>query len=413
MFVGQQVRSRRWRMAAAVALAALLAAACSSTTSNGSSASTGAAGANSPQASAAANDPVVADAQKLIKEGTDGLIIAKKAEPDIALSDWQSTAGWVGPPSAVKAPKHKKIYAIACASVAPFCDDISKGVVEAAKAVGWDATYLDGQGTPQGFATAFQTAIAGKPDAIVTMALPESVVGTYLAQARKAGIKLIGISSIPESGTPAERKYDAYVSARETANAELEAWFTLADSGGKARVGYIWDPAYPFLVQALDAAKKVFAQCSGCKVEEVLNRQLSTAADPVKYQQLGESLIQRHSDLNYILMPYGLGTRSIINAVKTRGAAIKVVNKNSDPVNIGLVHQGLLAQENGTSPTWAGWAGLDQTIRVLGGQPPLADWEENLPIHIYVPSNAPASGTYDWEKANYKQHYLQMWGVSP
>ena len=357
-------------------------------------------------------DPkVVSGAKALVAKGVNGLISANKAENKITLGDWSSTPGWIGPPNAVKAPKHKKIYAIACASVAPFCDDITKGVVEAAKKLGWDATYIDGKGTPQGFAAAFQTAISGKPDAIVTMALPESVVGTYLAQARAKGIKLIGISSVPEKSTPAKNKYDAYVSARESPNAQLEAWWVIADSGGKARVAYIWDPAYPFLTEALDAAKKVFARCSGCKLLEVVNRQLSTAADPVAYQALAQSLIQRHPDVQYIIMPYGLGTRSSIEAVKASGKKIKVVNKNSDPVNIGLVHQGLLAQENGTSPTWAGWAGVDQTIRVLTGAKPLADWQENLPIHIYVKSNAPASGTYNWDKTNFKAHYLKLWGA--
>lgn len=357
-------------------------------------------------------DPkLVADAKALVAKGVNGLVSANKPEGSITLPDWRSTPGWIGPPNAVKAPAHKKIYAIACASVAPFCDEITKGVVEAAKNLGWDATYIDGKGTPQGFAAAFQTAIAGKPDAIVTMALPESVVGTYLAQAHAKGIKLIGISSVPEKGTPAKSKYDAYVSARESPNAQLEAWWVIADSGGTARVAYIWDPAYPFLTVALNAAKKVFAQCSGCKILEVVNRQLSTAADPVAYQQLAASLIQRHPDVQYIVMPYGLGTRSIIEAVKASGKTIKVVNKNSDPVNIGLVNQGLLAQENGTSPTWAGWAGVDQTIRVLSGAKPLADWQENLPIHIYVKSNAPASGTYNWDKTNFKAHYLKLWGA--
>ncbi|GAC1594089.1 MAG: hypothetical protein NVS3B21_15760 [Acidimicrobiales bacterium] len=338
------------------------------------------------------------------------MIYPTVAEADATLSDWKVATGWVGPPDPVVAPPHKKIYAIACASVAPFCDTSTKGVVEAAKAIGWDATYLDGKGTPQGFAEAFSTALAGKPDAIVTMALPESVVGTYIAQAHAQNIKVIGLSSIPESATPANSKYDGYVAGRELLNAELEAYWTIADSNGSAKVGFIWDPAYPFLVSALESAKKIFAQCSGCKVLEVANRQLSVAADPLKYQQFAQSLIQRHPDMGYILMPYGLGTRSIIEAVKTSGKDIKVVNKNSDPVNIALVNQGLLAQENGTSPTMFGWAGLDQTVRVLAGKAPLDDWQENLPLHIYVKANAPAAGEFDWEKTtDFKTHYLKLW----
>lgn len=400
----RQSRPRRV-LAAAVCIAAL--AACSSTSSDGSTTLAG------NPAEAGTSSEAVVDAQSVIDMATSGLIVADKPEASITAKDWVTASTFTGPPDPVKAPAGKKIYAIACASVAPFCDEVTKGVVDAAEDVGWDATYLDGAGSPQGFATAFATALAGNPDAIVTMAIPESVAGTYIAQAHAQGVKVIGISSVPEAGTTPDRTYDAYVSARETANAMLQAWWVIADSGGSANIGYLWDPAYPFLTEALEAAKTVFGTCGGCVIEEVVDRQLSTAADPVKYQQLAESLIQRHPDLDYILLPYGLGTTSVIAAVNTRGADIKVVSKNSDPVNIGLVNQGSLAQENGTSPRWVGFAGLDQTIRVLAGEPPLEDWQANLPVHVYTEDNAPATGSFDWEELGYEAGYREMWGVTP
>jgi ribose transport system substrate-binding protein len=399
-------RTGKQFVAVALALPLLLTACGSSSSSSSSSASS--------SGSSETTDPsVVSGAQKLIEQGVAGMVAAAKPENDITLADWEPATGWTPPPTTVATPTAKKVYVIACAAVAPFCNDVAQGAVDAAEQIGWDATFLDGKGTPQGFADAFQTAIAGKPDAILTMAIPESVAGTYIAEARDKGIKTIGISSVSEAGTPADRKYDAYVSARENPNAQLEAWWTIADSGGKANVAYIWDPAFPFLVESLAAAKKVFAQCAGCTVEEVVNTDIPTLADPGKAQQVAVSLLQQHPDVDYVLLPYGIGTRSVIDAAKSLGRDIKVVNKNSDPVNIGLVHSGLLAQENGTSPAMAGWAGVDQAIRVLGGGEPLADWEPNLPIHVYVSSNAPATGTFDWDKAtDYKSKYLELWGAA-
>jgi ribose transport system substrate-binding protein len=370
-------------------------------------------GATSDTTKGTTDPAVITGAKKLVADATAGMVYAPKPENQISLADWQRVTEWVGPKSTPAPPKGKKVYVVACAAVAPFCNDVAQGAVDAAKAVGWDATFLDGKGTPQGFAAAFQTALAGNPDAIITMAVPESAVGTYLAQARAKDIKTIGISSIAESGTPAENKYDAYVSARENPNAQLQAWWTIADSNGQAKVGYIWDPAFPFLVEALDASKKIFAQCSGCVIKEVVNSDIPTLADPTKAQQLAESLLQRHPDIEYVILPYGIGTRSVIEAGKSLGRDIRVVNKNSDPVNVGLVNEGLLAQENGTSPTMAGWAGIDQTIRVLAGAKALADWEFNLPIHQYIKSNTPAKGTYDWEsETDYKTQYLRLWGIS-
>jgi hypothetical protein len=77
------------------------------------------------------------------------------------------------------------------------------------------------------------------------MALLAIQVATYIAEARAAGIKLVGASAIPEQVSVRNGHHDAYVSVREDASSPLQAWFTIADSDGKARVTWLWDPGYP------------------------------------------------------------------------------------------------------------------------------------------------------------------------
>jgi hypothetical protein len=97
------------------------------------------------------------------------------------------------------------------------------------------------------------------------MALPESLVATYIAKAHAAGIKVIAASSTPEKISVEGGHYDAYVSVREDTNALFQAWFTIADSDGKAKITWLWDPGYPFLMAELDRQKKLFASdCPGC-----------------------------------------------------------------------------------------------------------------------------------------------------
>ena len=139
----------------------------------------------------------------------------KKPELELTIDDFKPVTGWVGPKTSAKAPEHKKVVAISCATVAPFCANVTQGAVEAAKALGWDATYIDGKGSIQGFVQAFETAINMKPDGIITMAIPESQLATYIAKAHAAGIKLVGASSIPEKISVENGNYDAYVSVRE------------------------------------------------------------------------------------------------------------------------------------------------------------------------------------------------------
>ena len=368
-------------------------------------------------APAQAGDQIAA-AKALIEKAKSGLVAPKdptKPELELTIEDFVPVTDWPGPKTSAKAPEHKKIIAISCATVAPFCANVSQGSVEAAKALGWEASYLDGKGSVQGFVQAFETAINQKPDAIVAMAIPESLVATLIVKAHAAGIKVVAQSSIPENISVENGHYDAYVSVREDTNALLQAWFAMADSDGKAKLTWMWDPGYPFLMAELDKQKKMFTdECPGCKQGEVGLRELSAAANPVRMQQLGAGLVSRNADADYILTAYGLNSHSLAIAAQSAGHQIKVVSKNNDPNNVAFVAQGQLYAEMGASSNWGGWAAIDQTVRLLAGLKPLAATEENQPEHVFVKDNAPASGELDWTKLyDYKSKYLELWGRKP
>ena len=354
-------------------------------------------------------------AKELIESAKTALIAVKdpkKPELELTIADFAPMKEWPGPNTVVKAPEHKKIVAIACATVAPFCANVTQGSVEAAKALGWDATYIDGKGSVQGFVQAFESAINSKPDAIIVMAIPESLVATYVAKAHAAGIKVIAASSTRQEISVNNGHFDAYVSVNEDKNALLQAWFTIADSNGKGKVTWMWDPGYPFLMAELEQQKKVFASlCTGCKLGEVGLRELEAAANPVRMQQLGSGLLSRNPDAQYILTAYGLNSHSLFIAAQSAGRQVKVVSKNNDANNVAFVSQGQLYAEMGTSPNWGGWATIDQTVRVLLGMPPLGPTEANMPEHVFMKDNAPANGEFDWTKLyDYKTKYLQLWG---
>ena len=363
-------------------------------------------------------DDTLAAAKALIAQAKSGLVAPKdpkKSELELTIEDFAPVTEWPGPKTSAQAPEHKKVVAISCATVAPFCANVAQGSVEAAKALGWEASYLDGKGSVQGFVQAFETAINQKPDAIVAMAIPESLVATYIAKAHAAGIKVIAASSIPEKISVENGHYDAYVSVREDTNALLQAWFVMADSDGKAKLTWMWDPGYPFLTAELNKQKALFStQCGACKQGEVGLRELEAAANPVRMQQLGAGLLSRNPDAEYILTAYGLNSHSLFIAAQSVGRPTKVVSKNNDPNNVAFVAQGQLYAEMGASSNWGGWAALDQTVRVLAGQKPLEATEENQPEHVFVKDNSPASGELDWTKLyDYKSKYLQLWGRKP
>jgi ribose transport system substrate-binding protein len=257
----------------------------------------------------------------------------------------------------------------------------------------------------------FASAIAKKPDGIITVALPATQVADKLAQARKTGIKTIGVAAIPQ-GTRDE--YDVYVQLLEAFTSQLEAWYAIADSNGTAKVVYLWDYGYPHLVQGAEESLAVMKKCRTCKVLEVYKRELATAADPVAMQKITTSLIQKYGkDLQYILTPYGFGVTPVIEATRAAGRSdIKVLSKNAEVLNLGQVAQGKQRADFGTAVDWAGYAAIDQIIRLFAGQKPLKPWQEGLSVRVFTKANAPKNGVVDWTKlVDFKTEYKRLWGV--
>jgi ribose transport system substrate-binding protein len=356
----------------------------------------------------------VTNAVELVKAATAGLVASKhpdKSELSQDIDDFAPVTGWIGPSESAKAPEKKKIVAISCIAAAPFCNNVTLGVLEAAKALGWDGTYLDGKGNPKGFVDAYETAINLKPDAIIAMALPESVISTQIAKAHSLGIKSIGITVHPETISVEDGHYDAYVNVREDTNALMQAWTVIADSKGQAKVTWLWDPGFPFLMKELDRSKEIFANCKGCKSLEIGMRDLSAAANPVKMQEIASGLLARNPEAEYVLTAYGLNSHSVQLAAEAAGRNIKVVSKNADPVNVAFVSKGELFAESGSSPNWSGWTAMDDTVQVLSGHPVRSLAEQNLPQHIFLKANAPPDGVFDFGKiVDYKSKYLELWG---
>jgi ribose transport system substrate-binding protein len=371
-------------------------------------------GGGSTEAQSGGSD-VVANAKGVVGAGVKGLVAAADpAKPELQLdpfTEFKPVTEWTGPTTRVEAPRNKNVQVISCATVAPACRNLAMGAVHAAQELGWKATYIDGKASIQGYVDAFETALNAKPDAIVAVALPESQLQTYIAKAHARNIPVVGVTVTPEKISNPKGHYDTYVTFREDSNALLQATWVIADSDGKAKVAFLWDRGYPFLVNELNAELATFKRCSGCKVVDVAYREFATAANPVRMQQIATALLQRHADIEYVLTPYGLNAQSVALAAKALGRDVKVVSKNADPTNVRLVHNGVLAAEVGSSTEWSGWGAIDDVIRLLKGEKPEGLAAHNVPLHYFVKSNAPASGIYDYTKFfDFKSEYLKLWG---
>ena len=76
----------------------------------------------------AARADTLSAAKALIEQAKAGLVAAKdpkKPELQLTIDDFAPVTEWPGPKTSAKAPERKKIVAISCATVAPFCANVS------------------------------------------------------------------------------------------------------------------------------------------------------------------------------------------------------------------------------------------------------------------------------------------------
>jgi ribose transport system substrate-binding protein len=395
----------RMALAVGAVTASLAFAACGSSSDSNS----GSGGGGSSTAGSEGGDAVVADAQKIVDLANGKPVYSSKVEPD-GPADIEAYGDWRGPASAPAHEAGKNVQIIVCTKAAVACNEGATGAQEAAQALGWKAEILDGKGTPQGFATAFDTAIQRKADAIVTMAVPTAAVGDKLEEAKKAGIITVAVGDKePDSGS----KYDAYVPFPMPLMNTVLAYADIAATGGKSNTIVVQDPGFPVLVQSAEQYSKILGTCSGCKaVSEKM--QITDAADPTKASAIIDAALSKNPDVTTLALPYAISLPAGIQAVQAAGKEnVAVVAKDADEVGLKAVADGSSKYNAGGSTTWAGWAGVDQILRGLAKEKYLGATETGLAVILFSKENAPADGNIESFSGlpDYKAKYKEIWKV--
>ena len=380
-------------------LACIALAACGSSSSSSSSVTT---------SSGSSGNSIVSEAQKVVATADGKLVYSTNPLPAVG-SDIQPYGTWRGPSSAPPHQPGKKVSIIVCTKQSPACVSAANGAAAAAKALGWIPTIVDGAGTPQGFAAAWDSAITSKADVIIGIAVPTAAVGGELTKAKQAGIVTVAAGDLaPTSGTA----YDAYVPfPMPTMNAIL-AYEEIARNNGKANTILFEDPGFPVLIQAANEFQQIMKQCSGCKTT-LIKMQITDASDPTKVQPIVAGALSQVPDATGIVLPYAIPLPAVLAAVQSAGKAgqVKVVAKDGDIVGLQAVSTGKSPANAGSSTPWAGWAAVDQAVRGLAKKPYLTAAQTGLGVALFTPATAPKNGNIDtWSGLiDYPAHYKAIW----
>lgn len=392
----------------AIALASLLVltAACSSSDSAVSKDT-----AVTADTSAPAADDILAEAQRITDLAKAGLVWAPQ-DTGMSAADIVAQTGWNGPTDAVsKVESGKNVQVIICSS-GTACEVAGNYVVEAAKALGWNAEVIDGQFNPEVWLTAFDSAIAKKPDAIIAIAIPDVAVDAKLAAARAAGIVTVSIADTPASNS--QNGYDAYVSYRMPLMHQVLAYAVINESMGAANSIVINDSGFPNLVTSNNEYMAVMAKCSGCKTT-LVDWTTGDALDPVKTDAVITAALAANPDATYVVLPYSIPLTAVIESVRKAGKIdqVKVVTKDGDAVGLGAVVKGYSPFLPGVGLDWVAYAGIDQVARGIAGDAYVDAEKTGLGVHLWTKGDTAADGSSDYSKwLDFKAEYLKLWGKS-
>jgi ABC-type sugar transport system substrate-binding protein len=122
--------------------------------------------------------------------------------------------------------------------------------------------------------------------------------------------------------------------------------------------------------------------------------------------------LQSHPEVNYVVGPFDPAAAFMVNAIAQAGLGdrVKLLSQLGDEQNLDFIRNNRVqVADCAFDNTYLGYAVIDQSIRVLNGQPVIEPNGENVPFQMLDATNLPPPGS-DWHASyDYKSAYLKLW----
>lgn len=293
----------------------------------------------------------------------------------------------------------KKVLSIPISMTIPFNVELQKAMKSAAAEVGFTYTTWDNQLKVDQWVQGISQAISQKYDAIdLAGGLNPEVLGPQLSEARTAGLK-ISTTHFYDVTQPAVKSVDYSGKVDFTDAGKLLAAWAYVQTKGKPNVLIIGSsdvlPSIPFVKSIQNELK---ALCPTCK-QTHLDVPVSEWA--TKIQSGTQSALLANSSINYILPIYDSMSQFVIPALRITGTegSVKLASFNGTPFVLDMVRGGQVDMDVGESLGWAGYAAVDNIMRMLCGKPEVA--KLNVPLLVFDKSNIETAGV----PANFNDGY--------
>lgn len=359
---------QRWhRRVGLVVLAVTTVAGCSS--SGGSSGSAGASGAGetgSGQATAGASACV-----------TEAKSVATKYEQQVHTQ--------VPAPVNAKSLSSKTIWFISPDQAIDYVSHESKGVQQAAAAIGMKVKIFDGKSQPNLFTQGVETAVAQHAAGIIMNSIPPELATGALKKAVAAHIPVIDAFIGNDSpGTNLPQGIFAQVTNDYTQAGKIVADYVLAATGCHADALQFTASVYPTLLAMANGATAEFHRlCSACKISTV---SVDPASTSTKVGPLVSAKIRRDPKINFLIAGFDDLITYAIPALRQSGNRSPIIGQAGNASNFDLIRSGGQQVADAAFPPgeYTGYLQVDELVRAMVGSTPVND---TIPLQLLTKQN--------------------------
>src|SRR3954451_11670872 len=303
-------------------------------------------------------------------------------------------------------PTGKKIAFISCGVQA--CEVQGNIIKQGAADLGWTASTINTDGSPEQLQNAFETALRQGADAVILNAVNRAAVAKQIAEAKRKGVAFVTCCS---TATPGDGVLANVAGTGNSAKiGQSLAAEIVADSQGKANTLYVNISAFEILKalgsQFQSTYQRLCASCGCASLDVPVTSIGKDAPDRIV------SYLRSHPQTNYIVLSVsnalGAGLPAALNAAGLADK-VKIVGQSGDTQTF----QDLAAKKVQSVVPFDYYAVdylmLDALARHFAGAPAQP---ATPPLWIVTPSNMPADATKGLFPVvtSYRDEFKTLWG---
>jgi ribose transport system substrate-binding protein len=338
--------------------------------------------------------------------------IVAEAKADIAQLAAQHTP-WSGPSSAPKPDPGKLVVWLSVDEQNQASHQWGQAIKDAATHVGWRTIVIDGRDTPSGWLDGLNQAIAQHADGVITDVDITSLKGP-IAIAQQKGMALVGIHGAARPGPQPDIGLFFNIGQDPAAIGRAQADWVIAHSDGHAHVVVTTHGEFAVAFTKAKATEDRLKQCKTCVVEEFSNSPMSEVAQ--RQPTLVAAWVQRYPKPLYITAVADYTLQFEVPALlagHVDPASVILVGADGDKSAYARIRAGNQYQQVTVAEPYEleGFQAVDELNRAFHHLPPSG---MEIQPYLVTAENIHAQGgdqdTYIPDN-NYKEHYLQLWGV--